>query len=72
LYKTRKKGFGPFKQQLWDLPAEMRATIGLELEKKFDFLFRKLNVINTQDLVRRYVKPVEVYPEVPTALSMPG
>jgi len=70
LYKTRKKGFGPFKQQLWDLPSAIRTAIGEELEDKFNFLFQKLNVVNTQDLVKRYVTPVEVYPDVPTALSM--
>ncbi len=37
-------------------------------EEKFDFLFRKLNVIDTQDLVRQYVTQVKVYPEVPTGL----
>ena len=56
-YKTRKKGLGPFKQELWDLPAEIRAAIGAELEAQFALLFRKLNVGNTMETVNRYVKP---------------
>ena len=55
IYKTRKKGFGPFKEKFWTLPESVRATIGQELEDKFDFLFRKLNVVNTYDIVTKYV-----------------
>jgi hypothetical protein len=69
IYKTRKKGFGPFKQQLWDLPETIKDAIGKELENKFDFLFQKLNVTNTQDIVKRSVTPVKVYPQIPTVLS---
>jgi hypothetical protein len=50
-----------FKKQLWDLPVDIRTAIGEELENKFDFLFRKLNVVNTKELVERYVTPVKVY-----------
>lgn len=63
IYKTRKKGFGPFKEKFWTLPQAIRKTIGNELEAKFDFLFKKLNVVNTYDTVIKYVKPAEVYPE---------
>jgi len=56
-YKTRKKGCGPFKREMWDLPAEIRAAIGAELEAQFALLFRKLNVGNTRDTVNRYIKP---------------
>ena len=70
IYKTRKKGFGPFKKQLWDLPENIRSNIGEELEAEFDFLFQKLNVVNTKGLVRKYISPVGVYPKVPSGLSM--
>ena len=66
IYKTRKKGFGAFKKQMWDLPESVRAAIGKELEDKFDFLFRKLNVINTKEIVRKYVSPVKIYPKAPS------
>lgn len=64
IYKTRKKGFGPFKEKFWTLPESVRKTIGDELEAKFDFLFKKLNVVNTYDAVVKHVKPAEVYPKL--------
>lgn len=64
IYKTRKKGFGPFKEMFWALPESVRKTIGEELEAKFDFLFKKLNVVNTYETVTKYVKPAELYPEL--------
>ena len=68
LYKTRKKGFGPFKKELWHLPVETLTAIGQELENQFSFLFTKLNVNNTADIVRKYVKPVDVPLKRPAAL----
>ena len=67
-YKTRKKGFGPLKQELWNLPENTRIAIGKELEDKFDFLFQKLNVGNTAELIKKFVKPVKVTPPVPKEL----
>ncbi len=65
IYKTRKKGFGPFKKELWNLPEEVLHAIGKELEDQFSFLFEKLNVKNTSDIVIKYVKHVEVPSKVP-------
>lgn len=62
IYKTRKKGFGPFRERFWTLPEPVRKAIGDELEAKLDFLFKKLNVVNTYDAVVKYVTPSEVYP----------
>jgi len=64
IYKTRKKGFGEFKARFWNLPAEAREAIGLELEGKMDFLFDKLKVGNTKDLVAKTVSPVPVQPNL--------
>jgi fructose/tagatose bisphosphate aldolase len=69
IYKTRKKGFGPFKQDMWNLPAAVREKIGAELEKQFSFLFDKLKMNNTQDLVKKYIKPVDVPLEIPVSLK---
>jgi fructose/tagatose bisphosphate aldolase len=55
LYKTRKKAFGDFKKELWNLPEDSLEGIGEALEKQFSFLFQQLNVVNTVDLVKRYV-----------------
>lgn len=69
IYKTRKKGFGPFKQALWDLPADLRTAMGKELEQQFDFLFRKLNAVNTRAAIEKHVKPVKVLPPAPAVLT---
>lgn len=57
IYKIRKKGFGPFKKELMSLPLETRMAIGCEIEERFNFLFKKLNAVNTQDLVSKFVTP---------------
>ena len=59
-YKTRKKGIGPFKRELWDLPEAVRKALGAELEAQFTLLFRKLNVGNTLEIVNRCVTPADV------------
>jgi len=69
IYKTRKKGFGPFKKEMWSLPPEIRKAIGDELKNKFSFLFNKLNVLNTKDVVDNYVKPVDVALKIPDSLK---
>ena len=57
-YKARKRALGPFKRRIWDLPADVRSSIMKDLEAKFSFLFEKLAVANTKDLVERWV-PVD-------------
>lgn len=61
LYKNRKQAIGPFKEQFWNLPAGTREAIQDSLEKKFRFLFEKLRVRGTRELVARYVRPVDVF-----------
>ena len=55
LYKTRKKAFGDFKEKMWNLPEENLGQISEALENRFSLLFQKLNVIETVDLVNRFV-----------------
>ena len=69
IYKTRKKGFGPFKQELMDLPQQLRDAIGAELEEKFTFLFQKLNATDTEALVNKFVKPARIKRPAPDALA---
>ncbi|HLZ44044.1 MAG TPA: class II fructose-bisphosphate aldolase [Gemmatimonadales bacterium] len=57
LYKSRKKAIGPFKQRFWDLPEDVRARIGGDLEKTFAFLFEQLRVKGTRAATDKYVKP---------------
>jgi len=72
IYKTRKKGFGPFKKDMWNLPPDVLTAIRRELEDKFFFLFEKLNVFNTGDVVRKFVKSVDVPVPAPQSLSGKG
>jgi len=55
IYSSRKKALGPFKKDIMSLPVETRNGIAKELEVKFEFLFEKLNVKNTRDLVSKIV-----------------
>jgi len=54
-YKARKKAIGPFKQEMWSLPPEVRQAIAADLEKTFDFLFEQLKVGGTSGLVKRFI-----------------
>ena len=55
LYKTRKKAWGDFKKEIWSIPEENLKKIRDILEQRFALLFQKLNVVDTVDLVRKYV-----------------
>jgi fructose/tagatose bisphosphate aldolase len=57
LYKSRKKAIGPFKRRFWDLPDDVRARVGADLEKTFAFLFEQLRVKGTRAMTDKYVKP---------------
>jgi fructose/tagatose bisphosphate aldolase len=54
LYKTRKRALGPFKKEIMGLPQQTRDVIAAEVEEKFDFLFKQLNVVNKRTLVNKY------------------
>ncbi len=69
IYKTRKKGFGPFKRELWHLPSDVRDEICAELERQFAFLFDKLKVNGTRPVLGQYIKPVDVPLNMPMALK---
>ena len=55
LYKTRKKGFGDFKKEMWHMPEENLAGIRAALEERFTLLFQKLGVVDTVGLVNQFV-----------------
>lgn len=61
IYKTRKKAFGPFKKDIINLPADVKKKIVSEVEKEFQFLFEKLRVKGTKELVSKYIKPKAVH-----------
>jgi fructose/tagatose bisphosphate aldolase len=61
IYKTRKRGLGPFKQQFWGLDEHIRAEIGQALEAQFGFLFEQLGVMNTAEMTAKHVQPLEIH-----------
>ncbi len=65
IYKTRKKAFGKFKREFWDLSEDVKVPMMDALEEKFRFLFEQLNVFGTKEVVDKYVKPVKIYKKRP-------
>jgi len=55
IYKTRKKGFGIFKKEWWELHPEIKEKILSDMEGLFEKIFRALNVTNTLELVKSKV-----------------
>lgn len=55
IYNTRKKAFGDFKKEMWSLPEETLRGIRDTLEDRFSLLFQRLNVVETTDLIRKFV-----------------
>lgn len=69
IYKTRKKAWGPFKQQIWNIGDEARAGISAALEEKFTKLFTLLAVPGSRGAVNDHVPLVPpVIPPVPAGL----
>lgn len=65
-YKTRKKALGPFKQQMWDLPADAKATLARAYDEKFAFLFKQLAIGDTASIVAKFVKAPTIHRQDPT------
>ena len=68
-YKTRKKAFGPFKRELWDLPEDHKKKVMGHLEDRFGFLYEQLKVTNTKAIVAKHVVPVRTQRPPPTPLK---
>ncbi|QPJ66104.1 MAG: aldolase [Candidatus Nitrohelix vancouverensis] len=69
IYKTRKKSFGEFKKEFWDLPEEIKSAIGKELENEVAFLFEKLSVGNTREIVEKSVQPLAISPSLEAEIA---
>jgi fructose/tagatose bisphosphate aldolase len=59
IYKTRKRGFGPFKKRWWFLPDDAKEKILGEIERKLTVLFDKLNIKGTHEPVCRHVPSIK-------------
>lgn len=60
-YKTRKQGFGPFKQELWHLSRAVKDALMAELEGMLTNMFRLLGVAGTRPLTQKYIHPKNIH-----------
>ena len=72
LYRTRKKAIGPFKRQLWTLPADASQQIAANLRARMGLLFDELNVGGTREHVERFVTQIAVPRPMPAMLGGRG
>lgn len=63
IYKTRKKALGHFKKEIFNLDKEVKDKIILKLEEEFEFLFKQLKIENTREVVKKFVKPIDIKKE---------
>jgi fructose/tagatose bisphosphate aldolase len=68
-YKTRKNALGPFKKDLWNLPAARKEEIQGAWFEQFHRLFTLLGLQGTRQYVDRHVRTVDVKPAMKTYLS---
>lgn len=71
-YKTRKRAFGPFKAQIWALPAEIKHKVAQKWEAQFTQLFDSLAIADTKKLADRHTTMVKVLPSVNSFLEFLG
>jgi hypothetical protein len=55
LYKVRKKTWGPFKKELWNLSETEKRPIIYALEEYLTKIYDELHIEGTIDAVRKYV-----------------
>lgn len=60
-YKLRKKAWGRFKRECWQIDGTKKEDIRNVLETKLEFLFKALKVDNTRELVDNVIKPPEIH-----------
>lgn len=65
-YKTRKKGFGPFKKELWSLDAGTKSKLMTELGKQFETIFTRLGITGSRSAVDTFVTLVPVHKSCPS------
>ncbi|MEA3355340.1 MAG: class II fructose-bisphosphate aldolase, partial [Patescibacteria group bacterium] len=60
-YKLRKKAWGKFKKECWAVEEDARREIRESLYKRFEFMFKELNVINTESLAKKWIKGMKIH-----------
>jgi len=61
VYDNRKRAFGRFKKEVWDIEPRARERIREALEEKFAFLFEQLNAVDTVSLIEEHIDAPEVH-----------
>lgn len=59
-YKLRKKAWGEFKKECWNMPEVNRKAIMESLVQRFEFLFKELGVVDTRNSLDKFITPVVV------------
>ena len=59
-YSMRKKAWGKFKKECWDMSESKRVAIMKTLTERFEFLFKQLNLVGTEGTLKKYIHPVVV------------
>jgi fructose/tagatose bisphosphate aldolase len=55
-YRNRKRAFGDFKKEIWDMPQSNRNKILRELEGRFSIIYQRLNVLGTGTYIKKLIK----------------
>ena len=55
-YKLRKKAWGPFKKESWEIAPEVKNEIFEDVAKHLEFLFDKLGIVGNKGIVEKYIK----------------
>lgn len=63
-YKLRKKCWGKFKKETWDLPADTRERLRAVLAERFAFIFEQLGVQNSAAIVEEHMPHTPIHKEV--------
>ncbi|MFH0943252.1 MAG: class II fructose-bisphosphate aldolase [Candidatus Beckwithbacteria bacterium] len=63
-YSLRKKAWGKFKKECWQIDSGVREKIREALEQKLKFFYKELGVEGTGLLAKKWLKPVERHKEL--------
>ncbi|MBA2446441.1 MAG: class II fructose-bisphosphate aldolase [Chloroflexi bacterium] len=69
VYKTRKKVWGPFKHEVWNLDSATKSQVFQALDDKFEFLYDQLGVTNTRPLLDKHIQPAKISKPQPESLK---
>ncbi|MFW6074357.1 MAG: class II fructose-bisphosphate aldolase [Chloroflexota bacterium] len=67
-YKTRKRGFGPFKHHFWSMDEGRKQAICAELEERFELMFELLGVANTSQVINDLTPQPEIRKKKPQSI----